>query len=172
LKKSLRHLRECEARARAPSRFFSQIFQKLRPEYGAICGITVEWAESRKRRKRNKNGRLSLTSRPIKRFRFSRLPYFESGASAIPPLRHEDTINNEGAIWIQEWHGSAENLAACCETLIAGCSKRLRGEALEKSTSVGVLSQYVGARRLSATKPMRFFQQPASLEKQFPALGQ
>ena len=43
----------------------------------------------------------------------------------------------------------------------AGCSKGLRGEAREKSTSGGVHSQYVGARRLSATKPMRLFQQPA-----------
>ena len=38
--------------------------------------------------------------------------------------------------------------------------KRLRGEAREKSTSGGVLVRYVGARRLSATKHMRFFQQP------------
>jgi hypothetical protein len=46
------------------------------------------------------------------------------------------------------------------KTLIAGCSKRLRGEAREKSTSGGVLSQYVVARRLSATKHMSLFQQP------------
>jgi hypothetical protein len=39
--------------------------------------------------------------------------------------------------------------------------KKLRGEAREKSTSGGVLTQYVGARRLSATKDMRLFQQPA-----------
>jgi hypothetical protein len=79
------------------------------------------------------------------------------------PFHHSGTrdINNEGAIGIQERYGSAENLAACCETLIAVCSKRLRGEAREKSTSVDVLSQYVGARRLRATKPMRVFQQPA-----------
>jgi len=39
--------------------------------------------------------------------------------------------------------------------------KDLRGEARDKSTSGGVLSRYVGARRLSATKPMSLFQQPA-----------
>src|SRR6266850_7782189 len=39
--------------------------------------------------------------------------------------------------------------------------KDLRGEAREKSTSGGVLTQYVGARRLSATKHMSLFQQPA-----------
>ena len=83
----------------------------------------------------------------------ARLPFHHSGT--------RDIINNEALLGIQERHGSAENLAACCETLIAGCSKRLRGEAREKSTSVGVLSQYVGARRLRATKPMRCFQQPA-----------
>src|SRR3970040_208402 len=44
---------------------------------------------------------------------------------------------------------------------MAGCSKRLRGEAREISTSGGVLSRYVGARRLSATKHMSLFQQPA-----------
>jgi hypothetical protein len=37
--------------------------------------------------------------------------------------------------------------------------KDLRGKAREKSTSAGVLVQYVGARRSSATKPMRLFQQ-------------
>jgi hypothetical protein len=39
--------------------------------------------------------------------------------------------------------------------------KDLRGEAREKSPSGGVLNQYVGARRLSATKHMSLFQQPA-----------
>jgi hypothetical protein len=39
--------------------------------------------------------------------------------------------------------------------------KDLRGEAREKSTSGGVLRQYVGARRVSATKHMSLFQQPA-----------
>ena len=43
---------------------------------------------------------------------------------------------------------------------VQAAQKDLRGEAREKSTSGGVLSQYVGARRLSATKPMRLFQQP------------
>ena len=43
----------------------------------------------------------------------------------------------------------------------AGCSKRSRGEAREKSTSGGVHRQYVDARRLSATKHMGLFQQPA-----------
>ena len=41
--------------------------------------------------------------------------------------------------------------------------KDLSGEAREKSPSEGVLNQYVGARRLSATKHMSLFQQPASL---------
>jgi hypothetical protein len=41
--------------------------------------------------------------------------------------------------------------------------KDLRGEAREKSTRVGVLSRYVGARRLSATKHMSLFQQPAGM---------
>jgi hypothetical protein len=40
--------------------------------------------------------------------------------------------------------------------------KNLRGEAREKSPSEGVLNQYVGARRLSATKHMSLFQQPAA----------
>src|SRR5207245_11417487 len=39
--------------------------------------------------------------------------------------------------------------------------KGLRGEARERSTSGGVLRQYVGASRLSATKHMSLFQQPA-----------
>jgi hypothetical protein len=39
--------------------------------------------------------------------------------------------------------------------------KDLRGEAREKSTSGGVLSLYVDARRLSATKPMSLFHQLA-----------
>jgi hypothetical protein len=39
--------------------------------------------------------------------------------------------------------------------------KDLRGEARERSTSGGVLWWYVGARRLSATKHMSLFQQPA-----------
>src|SRR5688500_10991927 len=43
----------------------------------------------------------------------------------------------------------------------SGCSKRLRGEAREKSASGGVHRQYVGARRLSATKHMSLFQQPS-----------
>jgi hypothetical protein len=46
------------------------------------------------------------------------------------------------------------------------CSKGLRGEARETSTSGGVLSKYVVARRLSATKHMRLFQEPA--KKSFP----
>ena len=48
------------------------------------------------------------------------------------------------------------------KTWIAGCSKRVRAEAREKSASVGVLSEYVVARRSSATKDMTLFQQPAS----------
>jgi len=39
--------------------------------------------------------------------------------------------------------------------------KDLRGEAREESTSGGVLSRYVAARRSSATKHMSLFQQPA-----------
>jgi hypothetical protein len=38
--------------------------------------------------------------------------------------------------------------------------KDLRGEAREKSASEGVLSPYVVASRLSATKHMSLFQQP------------
>src|SRR5688500_3826056 len=41
----------------------------------------------------------------------------------------------------------------------SGCSKRLRGEAREKSASGGVHRRYVDARRLSATKHMSLFQQ-------------
>ena len=48
------------------------------------------------------------------------------------------------------------------EKRIAGCSKRVRAEAREKSASGGVLSEYVVARRSSATKDMSRFQQPAS----------
>jgi hypothetical protein len=55
--------------------------------------------------------------------------------------------------------------------VFAGCSKDLRGEAREKSTSAGVLTQYVVARRLSATKHMSLFQQPAKLGR-FLALPQ
>ena len=51
------------------------------------------------------------------------------------------------------------------KTLLAGCSKRSRGEAREKSTSGGVHRQYVDARRLSATKHMRLFQQSATARK-------
>ena len=40
---------------------------------------------------------------------------------------------------------------------LQAAQKDLRGEAREKSTSGGVLDQYVGARRLSATKHMRLF---------------
>ena len=43
--------------------------------------------------------------------------------------------------------------------------KDLRGEARDKSTSGGVLLLYVAARRLSATKPMRLFHQPASVSQ-------
>jgi hypothetical protein len=46
---------------------------------------------------------------------------------------------------------------------LQAAQKGLRGEAREKSTSAGVLRQYVGARRLSATKHMSLFQQPARL---------
>src|SRR6266702_3282010 len=46
---------------------------------------------------------------------------------------------------------------------LQAAQKDLRGKARDKSTSGGVLSPYVGARRLSATKPMRLFQRPASL---------
>ena len=45
--------------------------------------------------------------------------------------------------------------------------KGLRCEAREKSTSGGVLKQYVGARRSSATKQMGLFQQ--SVEGLIPA---
>jgi hypothetical protein len=47
------------------------------------------------------------------------------------------------------------------KTRIAGCSKEFRAEARDKSASKGVLREYVVARRLSATKDMNFFQQPA-----------
>ncbi|MGH7828352.1 MAG: ATP-binding cassette domain-containing protein [Candidatus Binatia bacterium] len=46
------------------------------------------------------------------------------------------------------------------DTVSQAGQKDLRGEAREKSTSGGVLNQYVGARRLSATKHMSLFQQP------------
>src|SRR6266478_1501596 len=54
------------------------------------------------------------------------------------------------------------------ENPITGSSKRLRGEAREKSVSGGVLCQYVGARRFNATKHMRLFQQLVSCSKQRP----
>ena len=41
--------------------------------------------------------------------------------------------------------------------------KDLRGEAREIATSGGVLTRYVGARRLSATKHMSLFQQAARI---------
>jgi hypothetical protein len=44
---------------------------------------------------------------------------------------------------------------------LQAAQKDLRGKAREKSTSGGVLNQYVVARRLSATKHMSLFQQPA-----------
>jgi hypothetical protein len=47
-------------------------------------------------------------------------------------------------------------------TELQAAQKDLRGEAREKSTSGGVLSRYVGASRLSATKHMSLFQQPAT----------
>jgi hypothetical protein len=50
----------------------------------------------------------------------------------------------------------------CEKRYLQAAQKDLRGEAREKSTSGGVLRQYVGARRLSATKDMSLFQQPAS----------
>jgi hypothetical protein len=43
--------------------------------------------------------------------------------------------------------------------MMTGCSKSLRGKARERSTSGDVHRQYVDARRMSATKPMRLFQQ-------------
>jgi hypothetical protein len=46
---------------------------------------------------------------------------------------------------------------------LQAAQKDLRGEAREKSTSGGVLTPYVDARRLSATKHMSLFQQPAKL---------
>jgi hypothetical protein len=46
------------------------------------------------------------------------------------------------------------------KTLFAGCSKELRGEAREKSTSGGVW-QYVEARRLKRNEALDLFQQPA-----------
>jgi hypothetical protein len=42
---------------------------------------------------------------------------------------------------------------------LQAAQKDLRGKAREKSMSAGVLWQYVGARRLSATKHMSLFQQ-------------
>jgi hypothetical protein len=48
------------------------------------------------------------------------------------------------------------------KSALQAAQKDLRGEAREKSTSGGVLSQYVAARRLSATKHKSLFQQPAS----------
>src|SRR5439155_10456351 len=56
------------------------------------------------------------------------------------------------------------------KNFLAGCSKssRMRGARqidpsvlLRTGSSGGVLGQYVGARRLSATKHMRLFQRPA-----------
>jgi len=54
------------------------------------------------------------------------------------------------------------NLCLFTEFSLQAAQKDLRGEAREKSTSGGVLTQYVGARRLSATKHMSLFQQPVS----------
>ena len=53
-------------------------------------------------------------------------------------------------------------LAGCQKTRLQAAQKDLRGEAREKSTSGGVRGEYVVARRLSATKHMSLFQQPAS----------
>ena len=41
----------------------------------------------------------------------------------------------------------------------------------DQSTSGGVLKQYVGARRLSATKQMRLFQQPARQSVRLGVMG-
>ena len=57
--------------------------------------------------------------------------------------------------------GWRDAIAKLAVKSLAGCSKRSRGEAREKSTSGGVHRQYVDARRSSATKPMGLFQQPA-----------
>jgi hypothetical protein len=47
---------------------------------------------------------------------------------------------------------------------LQAAQKDLRGAAREKSTSGGVLSRYVVARRLIATKHMRLFQHPAKVQ--------
>jgi hypothetical protein len=47
---------------------------------------------------------------------------------------------------------------------LQAAQKDLRGEAREKSITGGVLSRYAVARRLSATKHMSLFQQPAREE--------
>jgi len=58
-----------------------------------------------------------------------------------------------------------QNGVTCYQVVEKSCwqagQKDLRGEAREKSMSGGVLRRYVGARRLSATKHMSLFQQPA-----------
>src|SRR5262249_34501278 len=53
-----------------------------------------------------------------------------------------------------------ELFAELLATTLTGRSKRFRGKARERSTSGGVLNQYVGARRSSATKHMSLFQRP------------
>jgi hypothetical protein len=55
-----------------------------------------------------------------------------------------------------------------CEKASCRLLKRASSEARDKSTSGGVHRQYVDARRLSATKPMGLFQQPAT-PKSYPA---
>jgi hypothetical protein len=47
------------------------------------------------------------------------------------------------------------------QLLLQAAQKDLRGKAREKSTSEGVLKQYVGAGQLSATKSMSLFQESA-----------
>jgi hypothetical protein len=58
------------------------------------------------------------------------------------------------------------DLRRIAEKIQQAAQKDLRGEAREKSTSGGVLSLYVGARRLSATKHMSLFQQPVRQQKE------
>ena len=54
-------------------------------------------------------------------------------------------------------------LESCEKPGLQAAQKDLRGEAREKAASGGVHRKYVDARRLSATKPMSLFQQPARL---------
>src|SRR4030095_1844775 len=66
----------------------------------------------------------------------------------------EDRLPTEGLVQVNYFN---HQLAVGENLCLQAAQKDLRGEAREKSTSGGVLSQYFGARRLSATKHMSLF---------------